>query len=293
MLSSSDPVTSESCASAELAPIERAGAGGGALLPDDPPQFRRFMSGSRPIDLDGIEWDAIPEHPIADDILRVLAYMQDVESHTVVFPRTIFSKRALEDEHVGPFLICWLYEEGMHGRALSKFLDCAGRPVPPRIRERTTLRDRVDRTVTRMMSAGWKDFLALHMTWGAVHECTTIQAYRRLSEQNDHPILNELLRRIIRDEARHYAFYMWQAGQRLTRPKVARVVRGIMNRFYTPVGASHQPDALARWVSGFLFDGEDGRRAAKHVDQSIATLPGFSDATLLGGWLDRNVFNSP
>jgi len=264
---------------------------GGALLPNDPPQVRRFMSGSRPIDLEGIDWDSIRDYPIADDILKVLAYMQDVESHTVVFPRTIFSKRALEDEHVGPFLICWLYEEGMHGRALSKFLDCAGHPVPPRTEGRTTLRDRIDRSVTRMMSAWWKDFLALHMTWGAVHECTTIQAYRRLSERNDHPILNELLRRIIRDEARHFAFYMWQAEQRLARPRIARMVRAIMNRFYTPVGASHQPDALACWVSGFLFDGDDGRIAAKHVDQSIARLPGFSDATLLGDWLDRKVFN--
>jgi rubrerythrin len=264
---------------------------GGALLPGDPPQFRRFMSGSRPIDLEGIDWDAIAGHPIADDILRILAYMQDVESHTVVFPRTIFSRRALEDEHVGPFLICWLYEEGMHGRALSKFLDCAGHPVPPRVHARTTMRDRVDRTVTRMMSTAWKDFLTLHMTWGAVHECTTIQAYRRLSEQNDHPVLNELLHRIIRDEARHYAFYMWQAEQRLARPRVARIVRAVMERFYTPVGSSHQPDALACWVSGFLFDGEEGRKAAKHVDQSIATLPGFSGATLLGSWLDRKVYN--
>lgn len=264
---------------------------GGAVLPDDPPQFRRFMSGSRPIDLEGIDWDAIPDHPLPDDVLRVLTYMQDVESHTVVFPRTFFSKRALEDEYVGPFLVCWLYEEGMHGRALSKFLDCAGHPVPPRVRERTTLRDRIDRTVTRMMSATWKDFLALHMAWGAVHECTTIQAYRRLSDQNDHPILNELLRRIVRDEARHFAFYMWQAEERLAQPRVARMVRGIMNRFYTPVGASHQPDKLACWVSGFLFDGDEGRAAAKHVDGSISRLPGFSDATLLGNWLDRNVYS--
>jgi hypothetical protein len=266
-------------------------AAGGALLPDDPPPFRRFMSGSRPIDLEGIDWDAIPTHPLSDDVLRVLAYMQDVESHTVVFPGTIFSKRALEDEHVGPFLICWLYEEGMHGRALSKFLDRAGHPVPKRVHARTTLRDRVDRTVTWMMSAAWKDFLALHMTWGAVHECTTIQAYRRLAEQNDHPILNELLLRIMRDEARHFAFYMWQAEERLVRPRVARTVRGIMNRFYTPVGASHQPDPLAVWVSGFLFGGDAGRAAAKHVDQSIARLPGFSDAALLGGWLERKVYN--
>ena len=250
------------------------------------------MAGSRPIDLEGIEWDAILDHPIPDDVLRVVAYMQDVESHTVVFPRTFFSRRALEDEYVGPFLVCWLYEEGMHGRALSKFLDCAGHPVPPRVRARTTVRDRIDRAVTKLMSAAWKDFLALHMAWGAVHECTTIQAYRRLVAQNEHPVLNELLRRIIRDETRHFAFYMWQAEERLARPRVVRIVRGIMDRFYTPVGASHQPDALARWVSGFLFDGEDGRKAATHVDQSIAKLPGFSDAALLGGWLGRNVWSA-
>ena len=261
------------------------------MLSSDPAPFARFMSGSRPIDLEGIEWDAIRDHPLPDDVLRVLAYMQDVESHTVVFPRTIFSKRALEDEHVGPFLICWLYEEGMHGRALSRFLECAGHPVPPRVHARTTLRDRLDLTITRMMSAAWKDFLALHMTWGAVHECTTIQAYRRLVEQNDHPILNELLRRIIHDEARYFAFYMWQAEQRLERPRVAGMVRGIMRRFYTPVGSSHQPDALACWVSGFLFDGEDGRKAAKHVDSSIARLPGFSNEALLGNWLNRNVYH--
>jgi len=248
------------------------------------------MSASRPIDLEGIDWDAIPSHPLSDDILKILAYMEDVESHTIIFPQTFFSKRALEDAYVGPFLVCWLYEEGMHGRALSKFLDCAGHPVPPRTHGRTTIRDRIDRAMTRMMSAAWKDFLALHMAWGAVHECTTIQAYRRLIEQNDHPVLNEILRRIMKDEARHFAFYMWQAEQRLARPRVQRIVRAIMDRLYTPVGSSHQPDVMARWVSGFLFDGEHGRAAANHVDSTIAKLPGFSDATLLVNWLQRNVY---
>jgi len=275
-----------------LSPDTPASGEGGAVLPDDPPQFRRFISGSRPLDLAGIDWDSIADHPLADDVRRVLTYMQDVESHTVVFPRTFFSQRALEDEYIGPFLICWLYEEGMHGRALSKFIACAGHPVPPRTRGRTTVRDMIDRAVTRTMSAVWPDFLALHMAWAAVHECTTIQAYRRMTERNDHPILNELLRRIIRDETRHYAFYMWQAEQRLSRPKAARRVRAIMDRFYTPVGASHQPDALARWVSAFLFGGEDGRAAATRVDQSIAKLPGFSNARLVGGWLDRNIANA-
>ena len=64
-----------------------------------------------------------------------------------------------------------------------------------------------------------------------------------------------------------------------------------MNRLYTPVGASHQPDSLAQWVSGFLFDGEDGRAAAKQFDSSIARLPEFSDMTLLYNWLHGDVCN--
>ncbi len=263
---------------------------GGATLPGDPPEFQRFISGSAPIALDDIEWDAIPRHPLAADVLRIVTYMQDVESHTVVFPRTIFSQQAVNDEIIGTFLICWLYEEGMHGRALARFLDCAGHPVPARTRQRTTLMDHVDRTLTTVMAAAWKDFLALHMAWGAVHECTTIHAYRRLIALNDHPVLNELLRRIVYDEARHFSFYMWQAEQRLARPRVQRIVRAIMDRLYVPVGASHQPDKLACWVSAALFDGREGRAAAERVDRAISNLPGFADARLLGTWLDRKVY---
>jgi hypothetical protein len=262
----------------------------GTILPGDPPQFQRFIAGTRPIDLGGIDWDAIPSHPLSPEVLRVLTYMQDVESHTVVFPRTIFSQRAVDDEHIGTFLVCWLYEEGMHGRALARFLSLAGHPVPPRRKGRTTPMDRLERVMTTAIAAAWKDFLALHMAWGALHECTTIHAYQRLIDRNDHPVLNELLRRIIHDEARHFAFYMWQAERLLAAPRVARRVRWIMERRYVPVGATHQPDALARWVSGYLFDGDAGREAARRIDRTFAKLPGFESATLLGDWLERKVY---
>lgn len=263
---------------------------GGAVLPTDPPEFQRFIAASRPIELAAIDWDAIQSHPLPNDVLTILAYMQEVESHTVVFPRTIFSQRAVDDEIIGTFLICWLYEEGMHGRALAKFLACAGRPVEPRADGRTTFMDHVDRTMTTLLAAVWKDFLAMHMAWGAVHECTTIHAYQRLLQSSEHPVLNELLKRIIADEARHFSFYMWQAEQRLARPAVQRRVRAIMDRLYVPVGTNHQPDELARWVSGYLFDGEKGRAAARRVDKTISKLPGFKDANLLGKWLQKKVY---
>lgn len=260
-------------------------------LPGEPPEFQRFLSGSRPLDLSGIDWDAIPSHSLSDDVLRVLTYMQDVESHTVVFPRTVVSRRAADDPIVGPFLICWLYEEGMHGRALAKFLNCANRSVVSHLGGRTTFMDHVDRGMTTLIAAAWKHFLALHMAWGAAHECTTIHAYQRLMARNDHPVLNDLLARIVRDEARHFAFYRWQSELRLSQPGVQHKVRCIMERFYTPVGAKHQPDELAHWVSGFLFDGTDGRAAAQRVDRTIARLPGLSGTRLLGKWLDRHVYH--
>lgn len=264
---------------------------GGAVLPDDPPEFRRFIVGSRPLDLEGIDWASISLHPLSDDVLRILAYMQDVESHTVVFPRTIFSQRAVDDDIIGTFLICWLYEEGMHGRALARFLALAGHPVAPRPKRRTTFMDHIDRTMTTLLAAGWKDFLAMHMAWGAVHECTTIHAYRRLMHISDHPVLNELLRRIVADEARHFSFYAWQARDRLGSRGTQRIVRAIMDRLYAPVGVNHQPDDLAKWVSGCLFGGQDGRDAAARVDRTIARLPGFSDARFLQDWLEKKVYH--
>jgi hypothetical protein len=38
------------------------------------------------------------------------------------------------------------------------------------------------------------------MTFGAIHEMSTTQGYRRLIELADHPVLNHILRGIIREE---------------------------------------------------------------------------------------------
>jgi hypothetical protein len=84
-------------ASGTCTPVTAKAADCPASLPDEPVEFQRFIAGSRPLDLDGIDWDAISSHPLPEDVLRILTYMQDVESHTVVFPRTIFSQRAVDD----------------------------------------------------------------------------------------------------------------------------------------------------------------------------------------------------
>src|SRR5207249_7267370 len=116
------------------------------------------------------------------------------------------------------------------------FLEAAGHDVVPRVRSRESVSQRIEAVATSWLAWAWTDFVAVHMTWGAINELTTLTAYRRLAELADHPILSELLARIMRDESRHFAFYFHQAARRLERPRTARLTRRSVERFWTAVG---------------------------------------------------------
>jgi hypothetical protein len=112
--------------------------------------------------------------------------------------------------------------------------------------------------------------------------------YQRLAELEGHPVLSELLARIVRDEGRHFAFYFKQAERRLARPGVARVARWLVGRFWAPVGSGVAPAAETRFVARHLFDGDAGRVAARRIDDTIRRLPGFADVDLVEAWIDRH-----
>lgn len=253
---------------------------------DEESQLDNFVSRSRALDLHGIAWQQVTDYPLSPATLQTLTYIQDVESHTVVFPRTIFSTRTVNDDSLGTFLTCWLYEESFHGRALARFLSAAGHP-PVRTKGRLTLTDRLEAVGTTLLSTMWRDFPALHMTWGALHELTSITAYRRLAALSEHPILTELLTRIIRDESRHFAFYYAQAKERLQRPGVARITRFLLEHCWSMVGSQVRSPAEARCITHYLFSGDAGYAAIRKVDRTIQRLPGFSDVSVLESWIDN------
>ena len=81
----------------------------------------------------------------------------------------------------------------------------------PRARSRGNLGERCARWRRRWWR-GRPDFVAVHMTWGAINELTTRVGYGRPRGARRHPVLSELLGRIMRDESRHFAFYFSQAA---------------------------------------------------------------------------------
>jgi fatty acid desaturase len=242
-----------------------------------------------PLRLSTIAWDEIPRHPLPPEAVRVLRYMQDIESHTIAYLRPLLATRAIDDPEMATFLACWLYEETFHGKALDRFLAGTGHTAVVRARSRATLSEWLDGAATRILGRCWPDFVAVHMTWGAINELTTLMGYARLSAVAGHPVLSELLSRIMRDESRHFHFYFRQAARRLVRPRTARLTRLIIERFWAPVGWGVAPAEETRFLARYLLTGPGGEAVARKIDATVRRLPGLKSVRLLRSWMAREV----
>lgn len=262
----------------------------------------RYLRASKKVDLTDVRWDRITDHPVSVQEARCLAYMMDIESHTVIFLRDLLATKAAFQPDITAFLSCWVYEELWHGEAFSRFLGEAGYALEPD-EERTRWDDpypsRVGRNTWIRRKIGTKgyfahigtligstlvkdDFPALHMTWGAVNEFSTLTGYHLLIAKTQHPVMIDLLERIIKDERRHFAFYRAQAKMRLERSARARkVTRWAMEHLWAPVGTGVRPQEETDFVVAYLMGDEEGAKTAEMMDATIAELPGFEGTSLI------------
>ena len=266
----------------------------------------KYLRASKKVDLEGVAWDRIKDHPLPVGEARCLAYMMDIESHTVVFLRDLLATRASFDPEVTAFLSCWVYEELWHGEAFSRFLGEAGYRVPPSyevVRGRDPFPTRFDRNQwirrrfgtkgylshlgTLLGSALFRDFVAVHMTWGAVNELGTLTGYHRIIARTEHPVLIQLLQAIIKDERRHFAFYRAQARMRLARSRQARTItRWALEHLWAPVGTGVRPQVETDFVIHAIFGDADGVVAVKEMERTIGELPGLEGTTFLSEALE-------
>jgi hypothetical protein len=122
------------------------------------------------------------------------------------------------------------------------------------------------------------------MTWGAINEWTTQAGYARLAKLADHPVLSDLLRRIMKQEGRHIDFYVSQAKDRLSDSRAAqRLTRWALRRFWAPVGSGVMPDEEVTFLSTYLFGGCEGRVMVERIDRRVDRLPGLEGLDLMRG----------
>jgi hypothetical protein len=255
----------------------------------------RYLRASKRVDLSGVDWGLIHHRPLPPAHARCLTYMMDIETHTAIFLRDLLATRAAFDPDVTAFLSCWAYEEVWHGEAFSRFLGEAGYTLAPnhevvraddaypsrgerhgRTRRAVGRKGYLSHVGTLVGSAAFRDFVAIHMTWGAANELTTLSAYHRLIAKTEHPQLVQMLQAIIKDERRHFAFYRAQARQRLAHSGAARrITRWAMEHLWAPVGTGVRPQSETDFVVTYLFGDEAGSGALQEMQATMAELPGL------------------
>lgn len=245
--------------------------------------IEKYLRNSKKVDISDLDLSAAKNYPLTEDEIRCLTYMMDIEGHTIVYLKGILSTCAVQDAETTAFLSCWAYEEFFHSRTLRLFLEASGVSV------------QADRGAEVLRGASWREWLetwgaslicqlsrhfhGVYLTWGAISELTTLEGYGVLASRTKNPLLAEILRRLAKDERRHFSFYYNKAKTQLQHVNAQRLTRFVLRKFWMPVGEGVKPDSEVEWIGRYILGDAHGGLVAQRIDATIQKLPGM-------GWFD-------
>ncbi len=247
--------------------------------------IEKFQEQGGRLKIDDLDFEEFRRRPLDDNVLRCLGYMHDVEYQTVLYTRELLLLPAWKDPQFTPFLTLWNYEEYWHGQAIGRVLEMHGRPAhDSRLNAMRTFNRRylvwsplifwtIGQTVRR--------FPAVHMTWGAINEWTANAAYNRLATIAEHPVLTELLGRIMRQEGRHAGYYASWARDMLADRRAQKVTSWFLRHEWAPVGYGDVPKLETSFATAFLFGTDGADELVTRIEERIDALLGLGGLNLL------------
>jgi rubrerythrin len=246
--------------------------------------------------IDGINWKDVKNYELNPDFVPVLLYMRDVETLTEVYQAELRRTPTGKDPIIKKFLERWGEEELTHGELLNRFLNEAGYPTAEDWRDELkhsiptsyTINTAIITSLTNLVG---KSFTATHMTFGAIHELSTTQGYRRLDTLANHPVLSQILKGIIREESAHTKFYSSIAKIELKKsPFAQKLSRFLVDKFWCPVGQGAKAEEDSNYVIKTLFGENDGLEwINRTITGRIRQLPNFENLTKIDEKLGKVV----
>jgi rubrerythrin len=234
-----------------------------------------------PLDPHAYDWASATDGPLTSEERFQLTYATQVEWGT---EGTYQSLNITRDPVVRRFLRIWLEQEVVHADLLARFLAEHGVMVDPLHRtkeqQRAAGRGKIVNQLARRVVGD--DFFAVHMSWGALNELTTLRFYRVIRARTGNELLGTLLRDIIAQEAAHYAFYRAAAIRRLDgNRRGQRIVRWTLRHLWSIVGSGLRGRADAdRLLLGLLRDEDE---VIAQTDRQIERIPGLEGLHLVQG----------
>jgi len=250
-----------------------------------PMSIEKFQEQGGRLRTDDLDFELFRTQPLDPAVLRCLSYMHDIEYQTVLYTRELLVTPAWKDPQFTAFLTLWNYEEYWHGQALGRVL--AMHDWPAHDERLTAMRKFNKRYLFWSPLTFWtlghavRRFPAVHMTWGAINEWTANAAYNRLGQIADHPVLTELLGRIMRQEGRHAAYYASYARDLLADRRSQKVTKWFLEHQWAIVGSGDVPKIETSFAAAYLFGSGDGLHLIERIEERIDALPGLEGLALV------------
>lgn len=250
---------------------------------------------SHKVEFEDLDWDTARKHGLTSKEIENLKYFADIESQTVYYFLEVAKLQVARDPELLTFLTMWNYEEYFHSYALTRLLEECGVAVESaterstKVRAGARFKAKFEDFMQGLIAKSAPDsFIGLWMFWGALQECLTTQAYEELANQTTNPVLEELCRRIAKQERRHFAYYFGNAKKRLEgRPGTQKFVRFIAKQFYAPVGGGVKTDEEGARLVAQLFPQERVFEVMSYIEKKMALLPGMAGLDCCTGWATK------
>lgn len=252
----------------------------------------QHLAVSAKVEIDDLDWETARRIGLTPQEVESLLYFADIESQTVHYFLEVAKLKVSRDPELLTFLTMWNYEEYFHSYAITRLLAECGvqvesateraQKVRAGARFKAKFEDFGQGMIAKTMP---KSFIALWMFWGALQECLTTQAYEELANTTQNPVLEELCRRIAKQERRHFAYYFGQSRKKLAGDRFAqRFVRWIAKTFYAPVGGGVKTDAEGARLVAQLFPGNRIFEVMGYIEKKMALLPGMEGLDCATRW---------
>ncbi|MBL1098496.1 acyl-ACP desaturase [Streptomyces coffeae] len=183
------------------------------------------------------------------------------------------------------FLISWANEEERHASVLTRYQIEAGISSPEAL-------------MRELAEEGRKKFALPYenpvqaFTYTLVQEKATQLFYQRFKAVATEPVLRDLLHRLARDEARHFAFYTELVGAYIKRHGLAATVpdlKDVLSTFRMPLADTL--NGYWRWslnvIDATSYDHTEAYEALVRLVNDFATSRGNASAEDLAEFVDR------
>ncbi|RMG06979.1 MAG: ferritin-like domain-containing protein [Acidobacteria bacterium] len=248
--------------------------------------------------VESINWKDVRNYPIDKRFIPVLLYMRDVEALTEMYYEELMRTPTGKDPIIKKFMDRWGEEEITHGELIDRFLNEAGFPTPENWKHQ--VRQAVPKSytistniLTSLTNLVGRSFTGTHMSFGAIHEMSTAQGYRRLMELANHPVLTQIIKGILKEESMHAKFYFSIARLELSRSAFSRKLANfVINLFWKPVGAGAKPIKESHYVIKTLFGDNEGLEwIDRNITQRIQLLPGLENLNKINTTIRQVILN--